>query len=173
LGRYFFAGAFAGAGGGGIGTFTTFPPFAGCAGSPGICTFVVDGALLAGALFAGGCVAPSNTDVPRPAFRVAMIESDIDVIMNSIADMVVAFDNKVAEPLGPKAVWEPMPPKAPARSAAFPLCSRTTMIKNKHTITCTINKRTYITLDSVYKKPLRRGFHPVAGTRRDRLGFLL
>jgi hypothetical protein len=158
LGRYFFAGAFAGAGGAGIGTFTTFPPCAGCAGRPGICTFVCEGALLAGALlagallagalFVGACVAPSNTEVPSPAFRVAMIESDIDVIMNSIADTVVAFDNKVAEPRGPKAVWEPMPPKAPAKSAALPLCNRTTMIRKRHTNTCTINNRTYISLQS-------------------------
>jgi hypothetical protein len=28
-----------------------------------------------------------------------------------------------------------MPPNAPARSAAFPLCKRTTMIRNTHTIT--------------------------------------
>ena len=148
----------AGAGGGGIGIFTVFPPCAGCAGTPGICTFVLDGAagaLLAGALFAEPCVAPSNTVVPRPAFRVAMMESESDVTMNSIAETVVAFDSKVAEPLGPKAVWEPMPPKAPARSAAFPLCSKTTMIRKRHTNTCTINKRMYITLDSVYKKTAR------------------
>jgi hypothetical protein len=96
---------------------------------------VFAGVLLAGALFAGGRDPPSNTVVPRPAFRVAMMDNDIDVIMNSIAEIVVAFDNNVAEPRGPNAVCEPIPPKAPARSAAFPLCSRTTMIRNRHTIT--------------------------------------
>ena len=67
--------------------------------------------------------------------RVARIESDSDVIMNTMADAVVAFDSSVAEPRGPKAVCEPMPPNAPARSAAFPLCSSTTMIRKMHTTT--------------------------------------
>lgn len=70
-----------------------------------------------------------------PAPRVATIDNEIDVTINTIAEIVVAFDNSVAEPRGPKAVCEPMPPKAPARSAAFPLCSRTTMIRKRHTIT--------------------------------------
>jgi len=69
--------------------------------------------------------------------------------MNKIADIVVAFESKVADPLGPKAVWEPIPPNAPARSAALPLCSSTTMIRNKHTITCTIVNRIAITTPSV------------------------
>jgi hypothetical protein len=56
-----------------------------------------------------------------PALRVATIDNDIDVTMNKIADIVVAFESKVADPLGPKAVWEPIPPNAPARSAALPL----------------------------------------------------
>jgi len=59
----------------------------------------------------------------------------MEVSMNKIAEIVVAFDNNVADPRGPKAVWEPMPPKAPARSAALPLCSKTTMIRKRHTIT--------------------------------------
>ena len=37
-----------------------------------------------------------------------------------------------------KAVCDPMPPNAPARSAAFPLCNSTTTIRKIHTITCTI-----------------------------------
>ena len=76
-----------------------------------------------------------------PDPRVATTESDIDVNMNRIAEIVVAFDRSVAEPRGPKAVCEPMPPKAPARSAALPLCSRTTMIRNRHTTTWTNVKR--------------------------------
>ena len=64
-----------------------------------------------------------------------MIESDIEVTMNSTAAMVVAFDKTVAEPRGPNAVCEPIPPNAPARSAALPLCNKTTMIRNRHTIT--------------------------------------
>ena len=101
---------------------------------------VFEGGLLAGA----GFVPPSSTVAPKPALRVAMIESESEVIMKIIAETVVALESSVAEPRGPKAVCEPMPPKAPARSAAFPLWSRTTMIKNKHTITCRINNRMYM-----------------------------
>ena len=83
-----------------------------------------------GALLAG---VPSSTVVPKPEFREARIESDSEVIMKSTAEMVVAFESSVAEPRGPKAVCEPMPPNAPARSAAFPLCSNTTIIRKMHT----------------------------------------
>ena len=90
------------------------------------------GTVFAGAFFV---VRSSNTDVPRPAFRVAMIESVNDVTIKATAEIVVAFDSSVAEPRGPKAVCEPMPPNAPAKSAAFPLCSKTTMIRKMQTIT--------------------------------------
>ena len=63
-----------------------------------------------------------------------MIESPSDVHMKTIAEIVVAFDSKVADPRGPNAVCD-IPPKAPARSAAFPLCSKITIIRNRHTIT--------------------------------------
>jgi len=129
----------AGTGGGGIGTFTVLPgaagPGAGCPGI-GIVVFVGAGALLAGA----DLVAPSKTVDPKPALRVAMIESEREVTMNSTAEIVVAFESNVAEPRGPKAVCEPIPPNAPARSAAFPLCSRTTIIRNTQTTTCTNSK---------------------------------
>jgi imidazolonepropionase-like amidohydrolase len=58
--------------------------------------------------------------------------------MNNTADAVVAFESSVADPRGPNAVWEPIPPNAPARSAAFPLCNSTTTIRNKQITTCTI-----------------------------------
>ena len=62
-----------------------------------------------------------------------MIDSEIDVNMNTIAEMVVALESSVADPRGPNAVCEPMPPNAPAKSAALPLCSRTTtMRKDAH-----------------------------------------
>ena len=70
-----------------------------------------------------------------PALRVARMESDIEVIIKTTAESVVALDSRVAEPRGPKAVCEPIPPNAPARSAALPLCSKTTIIRNRHTIT--------------------------------------
>src|SRR5207248_7086473 len=70
-----------------------------------------------------------------------------------IAETVVAFDNRVAEPRGPKAVCEPIPPNAPARSAALPLCSSTTTIKNKQTSTWMVTSRIIIFLLSVYQLP--------------------
>ena len=97
----------------------------GCAGT-GI------GADFAGALVFG---ALSSTDVPSPAFFVARIDSEREVTINRIADTVVAFDSSVADPRGPNAVCDPIPPNAPARSAALPLCSRTTIIRNRHTTT--------------------------------------
>jgi hypothetical protein len=75
----------------------------------------------------------SSTDEPKPALRVAIIDSESDVTMKSTADKVVAFESKVADPRGPKAVCEPIPPNAPARSAAFPLCSNTTTIRKTQT----------------------------------------
>src|SRR5579862_9486233 len=92
---------------------------------------VFEGAVFAGADLPGRS---SNTVEPSPALRVAMIESVRDVSMKMTADTVVAFDRRVAEPRGPNAVWEPMPPKAPARSAAFPLCNRITIQRKRHTI---------------------------------------
>jgi len=88
-----------------------------------------------GACCVGAGRVESNTDVPSPAALVARIESVKEVTMNRTAEMVVAFDKRVAEPRGPNAVWEPMPPNAPARSAAFPLCSSTTIIRKRHTTT--------------------------------------
>jgi hypothetical protein len=100
--------------------------------------------------FAG--VLRSSTVGLAPAFRVPRIDSASDVHMNAIAEIVVAFDNSVAEPRGPNAVCEPMPPKAPARSAAFPLCNRTTMIRNRQTRTWMIVKSINM-MKFQYKKP--------------------
>ncbi len=55
--------------------------------------------------------------------------------MKIAAASVVALERTVADPLGPNAVCEPIPPNAPAKSAALPLCSRTTTIRKKQTIT--------------------------------------
>jgi hypothetical protein len=77
--------------------------------------------------------AVSSTLEPKPDILVAMIESVIDVSMKTIADTVVALESRVADPRGPNAVCEPIPPNAPARSAAFPLCSKTTTIKKTQT----------------------------------------
>lgn len=77
----------------------------------------------------------SKTVFADPELRVARIDNESDVIMNTMAEAVVALESSVAEPRGPNAVCEPIPPNAPARSAALPLCSSTTMIRKMHTIT--------------------------------------
>jgi hypothetical protein len=82
--------------------------------------------------------------LPVPLVRIATIDNVIDVIMNKIAEIVVAFESNVADPRGPNAVCDPDPPNAPARSAAFPLCSNTTIIRKMHTATCTMVRSTPI-----------------------------
>ena len=77
----------------------------------------------------------SMTDSPTPRSRDFTIPNVIEKSLNSTAARVVAFDSRVADPRGPNAVCEPMPPNAPARSAALPLCSSTTMIKKSETMT--------------------------------------
>jgi hypothetical protein len=57
-----------------------------------------------------------------------MIASVTEVIMKMMAEAVVNLESSVAAPRGPKAVWLPPPPKAPAKSALLPLCSSTTII---------------------------------------------
>jgi hypothetical protein len=94
----------------------------------------------AGADFAGA-VWRSKTLPEEAAPRVARIANVSDVTMKIAAASVVAFESSVADPRGPNAVCDPMPPKAPARSAALPLCSNTTTIKKKQTITWMIVMR--------------------------------
>src|ERR1035437_10465781 len=53
------------------------------------------------------------------------------VIMKMIADQVVSRVSTLAAARGPKAVCEPWPPKAPARSAERPCCRRTTPMRNR------------------------------------------
>jgi len=64
-----------------------------------------------------------------------MIASVNDVTMKTAAAMVVAFERTVADPRGPNAVCDPIPPNAPARSAALPLCNSTTTTRKKQTST--------------------------------------
>jgi hypothetical protein len=99
--------------------------------------------VLAGCLVevGAGCLSKIVLPPVAPDRFVAIIESESDVTMNRIAEAVVAFESSVADPRGPNAVCEPIPPNAPAKSAAFPLCNRTTTIKNRQTKTCTnVNK---------------------------------
>src|ERR1700691_5081089 len=69
--------------------------------------------------------------------------------MNTIAHHVVARERKVAAPRGPNAVWLPEPPNAPAKSAAFPLCSIITATSTRHTSTCSVTKT------GVYRQPIQ------------------
>lgn len=91
---------------------------------------------IAGADFAGAGAFTCSSTLPEVAApRVAMIDNVIDVSMNMAADIVVAFESNVAEPRGPNAVCDPIPPNAPARSAAWPLWSNTTTVRKIQTIT--------------------------------------
>ncbi len=67
-----------------------------------------------------------------------MIAKVNDVTINRAAAIVVALDKTVAVPRGPNTVCDPMPPNAPARSAALPLCKRTTTIRKKQMIICKV-----------------------------------
>jgi len=85
--------------------------------------------LLAGAVTGAFCCSNTLPDDDEPRF--ASIARLIDVTMKSAAAMVVALERIVADPRGPNAVCDPIPPKAPARSAALPLCSSTTTTMKK------------------------------------------
>src|ERR1700722_7657503 len=91
--------------------------------------------VVAGVFLEAGLETCCKTDPPcTTALSVRIIRARAQ-IMNMMAHHVVACERIVAAPRGPKAVWLPAPPKAPARSAALPLCRRTTMIKTRQFIT--------------------------------------
>src|SRR5580698_6524189 len=112
---------------------------AGCCCAGGIVTgLVLSGAtgVAGGVVFAGAdlvafCRSKTLPELAAP--RVAKIASVSDVIIKIAAASVVAFESSVADPRGPKAVCDPIPPNAPAKSAAFPLCNSTTTIRKKQT----------------------------------------
>ncbi len=91
--------------------------------------------VVAGAGFGAGCETRSRIELPWPtalSVRSTMAKAQS---MNMTAHQVVALDRTFAAPRGPKAVWLPAPPKAPARSAALPLCSKTTIINTRQLAT--------------------------------------
>src|SRR5579863_6614757 len=95
----------------------------------------------AGAGLAGadpGCEVCSRIEPVVDWFGARLKESVSEVIMNTMAHQVVARERNVAAPRGPKAVWLPAPPNAPARSAALPLCSMMTITSTKQTSTCSV-----------------------------------
>src|SRR5579872_1908845 len=117
--------------------------------------FCCAGPGFAGADFAGCELTPCSTDF-GPLLRDAYTDSVIDVTIKMMADQVVAFESAVAAPRGPNAVWLPMPPKAAAMSPLLPLCSSTTMIRNKHTIMWTIVIRMTMSLSDSPRSQFQR-----------------
>jgi hypothetical protein len=92
------------------------------AGAPGV---------VAGAGFGAGLETRSRIELPCPtalSVRSTMAKAQS---MNMTAHHVVALERTLAAPRGPKAVWLPAPPNAPARSAALPLWSKTTTISTR------------------------------------------
>ena len=81
--------------------------------------------------------------------RFARIDKISDVHIKTPAAMAVHFERAVAAPRGPKTVCD-APPKAPAKSAALPLCSSTTPIRNRHTRTWIIVNRIPMLLTTSY-----------------------
>ena len=112
--------------------------------------FLGAGGGVAGALAGADCV--SSTDDPPPPLREAATDRLSDVIMKRIAAIVVALERTVAAPRGPNAVWLPIPPKAPAKSAALPLCSNTTRIRNTQASTCTVVRKITIASTLTFQK---------------------
>lgn len=78
---------------------------------------------------------PCKTEFEPAARFWARTESETDVTIKMMVDQVVARDNAVAAPRGPNAVWLPWPPNAAAISPLLPLCSKTTMMRKKQTMT--------------------------------------
>src|ERR1700761_4062458 len=75
------------------------------------------------------------------------------VHMKMTADHVVSLVRRLAAPRGPKAVCEPWPPKAPARSADLHCCSRKTPMMKSETMTWVM----------VRKRIIGRALRPFAG----------
>src|ERR1700752_4579820 len=93
----------------------------------------------AGAVFFGSFENCCSTELPTGDEIVFWcIVKAMDVSMNMIAHQVVALERNVVAPRGPKAVWLPAPPNAPAKSAASPLCSSTTTINSPQIKICNV-----------------------------------
>jgi hypothetical protein len=106
-------------------------------GVDGVVAGVFAGAagVVAGAVFGAGLETRSRIELPCPtalSVRSTMAKAQS---MNMTAHHVVALESTLAAPRGPKAVWLPAPPNAPARSAALPLWSKTTTINTRQLAT--------------------------------------
>src|SRR5215469_1322629 len=100
-----------------------------CGGAAGCAGVGLAGAgfVAAGAGFETFC----KIEPPCSTLRSTRTTIAIAHTMNITAHQVVAWESTEAAPRGPNAVWLPAPPKAPARSAALPLCSSTTTINTR------------------------------------------
>ena len=114
------------------------PFFADLEGEKGFTAYLPD---LAGAETGAG-LELSSTECEPVLERTMSTVRLIEVIMKRIADQVVSRVSTLAAARGPKAVCEPCPPKAPARSAERPCCKSTTPIRNRHTMMCRMVMRT-------------------------------
>src|SRR6267378_7881571 len=98
-------------------------------GVTGLVAGVVAG--VTGTGFGAGFEIFSRNELPCPTALSVRSTIAIAQSMNMMAHQVVALERTLAAPRGPKAVWLPAPPNAPARSAALPLWSSTTMISTR------------------------------------------
>src|SRR6267142_609360 len=105
---------------------------------PGVVAGVVAGTEATG--FGAGCETFCRIELPCPTALSLRSTNAMAQSMNMMAHHVVAFERTLAAPRGPKAVWLPAPPNAPAKSAALPLCSSTTMISTRQLITKNVGK---------------------------------
>ena len=71
--------------------------------------------------FGAGFETFSRMELPAPTALSVRRTMAMAHSINMTAHHVVALERTLAAPRGPKAVWLPAPPKAPARSAALPL----------------------------------------------------
>ena len=137
--NYFGGAGVAGAGADGAGVVAPGAAGAGVE-ALGVAVLGAAGIGAAGAGTAGAAGLPvfencCNTELPEAeAVEFWRMVMAMDVSMNMIAHQVVAFERNVAAPRGPNAVWLPAPPNAPAKSAASPLWSNTTMINRPQTM---------------------------------------
>lgn len=117
------------------------------AGATGVVAGVVAG-LGAGFVLAGLETFWRTEPPPCTIARSARNTNAIAHNMNMTADHVVMRESTFAAPRGPNAVWLPAPPKAPARSAALPLCKSTTMMSTRQ-----FNTKNVVSNGPAYLKP--------------------
>ena len=88
---------------------------------------------------------PERTDL-LPWERAREMVRPTEVSMKMTAPQVVRRVSRLEAPRGPKAVWEPWPPKAPATSEFLPCCRRTTPTRKRQTMTWRMTRRVTIML---------------------------